>query len=364
MTAQKINKPNLSFWNEKKVLITGHTGFKGSWLALWLLQMNAKVYGISLDPESPKNLFDSLKIEKDINHIICDIRDKEKLDQYILESKPEIIFHLAAQPLVVKSYQEPIKTWEVNVIGTLNLLNSLTRHCRESFGIFITTDKVYQNNEWVYGYRENDRLGGYDPYSSSKAATELAISSWRSSFCNISDTNLSHFCFSSARAGNVIGGGDWAENRIIPDVVNSLEKNNMIILRNPNSTRPWQHVLEPLSGYLRLAEMLSFNKAKYSSSYNFGPYVNSNRTVKDLVDECLKYWDGKYENAKDINKLHEAGMLNLVIEKAVKELNWEPKWDFDTTIKKTICWYKKVFLREKSPLECSLDDLKAYLDDQ
>ncbi len=243
----------------------------------------------------------------------------------------------------------------------MNLLNSLTKYCRESIGIFITTDKVYQNNEWVYGYRENDRLGGYDPYSSSKAASELAISSWRSSFCNVHDSNSSHFSFSSARAGNVIGGGDWSENRIIPDVINSLEKQKTIILRNPNSTRPWQHVLEPLSGYLRLAERLRLEKKKYSCSYNFGPFINSNKTVKELVEECLKYWDGKYESANDVKKLHEAGILNLVIEKAIKELNWEPKWDFTETIKMTMSWYKKVFLGEKSALDCSLDDLKAYL---
>ena len=362
MNYQNSNNPNLEFWNGKKVLITGHTGFKGSWLALWLLQMNAKVYGISLPPESSKNLFDSLKIKQDLNHIICDIRDKEKLDKYIKEIKPEIVFHLAAQPLVVRSYKEPINTWEVNVIGTLNVLNSLTKYCKESIGIFITTDKVYKNKEWVYGYRENDRLGGYDPYSSSKAATELAISSWRSSFCNSKVINESHFSFASARAGNVIGGGDWSENRIIPDVINSLEKSNTIILRNPNSTRPWQHVLEPLSGYLKLAEKLSSNNNKFSDSYNFGPFINSNKTVKDLVEECLKHWNGKYENANNIDKPHEAGMLNLVIEKAIKELNWEPKWDFPETIKITMYWYKKVFSNEKSPLDCSLDDLKIYLD--
>ena len=223
MFKKKINNPNLSFWAGKKVLVTGHTGFKGSWLVLWLLQMGSKVNGISLKPESSKNLFDSLKIKDDINHIICDIREKEKLDKYIKDIKPEIVFHLAAQPLVVRSYQEPINTWEVNVIGTLNVLNSLTKYCKESIGIFITTDKVYQNKEWVYGYRENDRLGGYDPYSSSKAATELAISSGRSSFCNSKVLNESHFSFASARAGNLSEAG-LVENRIIPDVINSLEK--------------------------------------------------------------------------------------------------------------------------------------------
>ncbi len=359
----KLNyaKPNNNFWKGKKVLITGHNGFKGSWLSLWLLKMNALVSGISLDQESRRNLFNELNIEKDLNHILCDIRDKESLKRNIDQIKPDILFHLAAQPLVIDSYINPISTWETNVIGTLNLLDSITSLRNECIGIFITTDKVYKNNEWIYGYRENDQLGGHDPYSSSKAACEIAISSWRSSFLNPKKQN--RFFISSARAGNVIGGGDWAENRIIPDVVRALEKNEKILVRNPLSTRPWQHVLEPLSGYLLLAESLSRNNINFSTPFNFGPLVESNRSVQELVKECLEHWQGEFIIDNNANKLHEAGVLNLTIEKAIKELNWHPKWDFNITIKKTINWYKNVLESSKNPIDCSLSDLNDYLID-
>ena len=361
MPYQDRNNPNPNFWNRKRVLITGHTGFKGSWLTTWLLQMKANVYGISLPPSSSKNLFDSLKIKDEINHIICDIRNKEQLNKHINEIKPDIIFHLAAQPLVLESYINPISTWETNVIGTLNVLDSITSLRNECIGIFITTDKVYKNNEWIYGYRENDQLGGHDPYSSSKAACEIAISSWRSSFLNPRQQN--NFFISSARAGNVIGGGDWAENRIIPDVVRALEKKEKILVRNPLSTRPWQHVLEPLSGYLLLAESLSRNNINFSTAFNFGPLIESNRSVQELVKECLKNWQGEFILDNNANKPHEAGVLNLTIEKAIKELNWHPKWDFNMTIKKTINWYKNVFESSKTPIDCSLSDLNDYLID-
>ena len=361
MSDQYRKNPNPHFWNRKRVLITGHTGFKGSWLTTWLLQMKANVYGISLPPSSSKNLFDSLKIKNEINHIICDIRNKEQLNKHINEIKPDIIFHLAAQPLVIKSYLEPIQTWETNVIGTLNILNSITSLNNECIGVFITTDKVYKNNEWAYGYREIDPLGGHDPYSSSKASCEMAIASWRSSFLDPKQNNK--FFISSARAGNVIGGGDWSENRIIPDVIRALEKNKKISVRNPFSTRPWQHVLEPLSGYLILAEKLSQDHKAFSSSFNFGPFVESNRSVKDLVNECLKHWDGDFTIENNNDKPHEAGVLNLTIEKAIKELNWHPKWDFDTTIKKTISWYKDVFNSKGNPIDCTLKDLNDYLID-
>ena len=360
MNSRFFSKPNKSYWNGKKVLITGHTGFKGSWLSLWLLQMNAQVSGISLKPEDPNNLFDQLKIKKDLNHIICDIRDKDSLRKNIMSIKPEVIFHLAAQPLVVKSYIEPISTWETNVLGTLNVLNAMSSLENKCSGIFITTDKVYKNNEWMYGYRENDELGGHDPYSSSKAACELAISSWRSSFID-SKRNGSNLSIVSARAGNVIGGGDWAENRIIPDIIRSLIKNEKVLVRNPLSTRPWQHVIEPLSGYLILAEKINDEQNKFSSSFNFGPFTDSNRSVMDLVNESLKHWEGEYIIQDNPEKLHEAGVLNLSIEKAMKHLLWKPKWDFEETIKKTINWYKNVYQGNKNPTDCSLSDLNNYL---
>ena len=360
MNSRFFSKPNKSFWDGKKVLITGHTGFKGSWLSLWLLKMNAQVSGISLKPEDPNNLFDQLKIEKDLNHIICDIRDKDSLNKNITSIKPEVIFHLAAQPLVVKSYIKPISTWETNVMGTLNVLNAMSSLENKCTGIFITTDKVYKNNEWTYGYRENDELGGYDPYSSSKAACEIAISSWRSSFSNAKGYG-SNISIASTRAGNVIGGGDWAENRIIPDIIRSLKKNERILIRNPFSTRPWQHVIEPLSGYLLLAEKINNDQKKFSSSFNFGPFTDSNRSVKDLVNESLKHWEGEYFIQDNPEKLHEAGVLHLSIEKAMKYLLWKPKWDFEETIKKTINWYKNVYQENKNPTECSISDLNSYL---
>ncbi len=359
------NIPNKEFWEDKKVLVTGHTGFKGSWLCLWLLKMGAEVSGISLEPESPKNHFDSINIKKEINHIICDIRDKENLNNHLKQINPEIIFHLAAQPLVLKSYVKPVETWEVNVIGTINLLESIRKNKNECIAILITTDKVYKNKEWIHGYRENDTLGGYDPYSSSKAAAEIAIESWRSSFFNPEDKNSdkNFFAFSSARAGNVVGGGDWSKNRIIPDIVNALYEEKEIIIRNPLSTRPWQHVIEPLSGYLRLAEKLYSNPRKYSTSYNFGPHIKSNKTVQSLVEESLKEWSGKFKFSQEQKVPHEAKMLNLIIEKAIKELEWEPVWDFDKTIQKTIRWYKKVLIDGESALSCSLSDLDDYLND-
>tara|TARA_Y100000739_G_scaffold229735_1_gene245770 strand:- start:458 stop:1549 length:1092 start_codon:yes stop_codon:yes gene_type:complete len=357
------NKPDQNFWDGKKVLITGHTGFKGSWLALWLLKMNSKVNGISLDPIGSHNLFDQLKIKKDLNHIVCDIRDRSSLKNHFKEIKPDVVFHLAAQPLVVKSYKDPLQTWETNLMGTINVLDAIKSIKRECSGIFITTDKVYKNKEWVYGYRENDELGGHDPYSSSKAACELAISSWRSSFFNQIKTNDVLVSIASARAGNVIGGGDSADNRIIPDVIRSLKNNEKIKIRNPFSTRPWQHVLEPLSGYLILAENLKEKRSNLTTSFNFGPLLESNRTVKELVEECLKHWEGDYYIEKNLNEPHEAVSLHLTIEKSKKDLGWVPKWDFGKTIEKTVKWYKKVHSDNISPLECSLENLNEYLNE-
>ena len=363
MNFSEISKPNTSFWNGKKVLITGHTGFKGSWLTLWLLQMKSIVSGIGLKPEFSTNLFDELNIENDINHIICDIRNKEEVKKHIQKINPDIVFHLAAQPLVVESYKDPVGTWETNVMGTINILESIKLLNKNCTGVFITTDKVYKNNEWIYGYRENDELGGYDPYSSSKAACEIAISSWRSSFDNQTTNSKSNFSLASARAGNVIGGGDWSQNRIIPDVIKCLRNNEKIQIRNPKSTRPWQHVLEPLSGYLLLAEKLNEEKNKFSTSFNFGPFIESNRTVQDLVDECIKHWDGKYYFEKNVESPHEAGVLMLSIEKAIKYLNWKPKWDFAKSIEVTINWYKDVYEDNKSAIECSLNNLKEYINE-
>jgi len=363
MLEQIKENPEQSFWENKKVLITGHTGFKGSWLTLWLLKMGSKVCGISLEPQFEKNLFDSLNLKNNLVHNICDIRDKDKVKNIINNFKPDIVFHLAAQPLVLTSYEKPLETWEINVIGTINIMEAILSIDHKCGAVFITTDKVYKNNEWDYGYRENDKLGGIDPYSSSKAASELAINSWRESFCGSSDLKKSNIFIASARAGNVIGGGDWSSNRIIPDLVKSLSSNGKIIIRNPSSTRPWQHVIEPLAGYIILAEKLyKTENRQFSSPFNFGPDINSNRTVKELVEECFKYWDGEFLINNKENMPHEAGKLNLSIDKANHMLKWRPKLNFEKTVELTINWYKNFELNAKTAFDCCEYDLLLYQD--
>ena len=349
-----------NFWKNKRVLITGHNGFKGSWLSLWLLTMGAKVSGISLPTLYKPSLFDQLAIKDQLDHRILDIREKDKLSAAVKEINPDIVFHLAAQPLVLRSYKYPLETWETNVMGTIFLLEALRSLDKMCSAILITTDKVYRNDEWLFGYREDDPLGGFDPYSSSKAASELAIASWRSSFCG----NLSHqnenLLIATARAGNVIGGGDWSENRIVPDMIRSLQEKQRIVIRNPTSTRPWQHVLEPLSGYLLLGEKLTINGSEFATPFNFGPQLESNRTVLNLVEESLKHWPGKYIFTEQSQTLHEAGMLNLSIDKSFHKLKWQPKWDFPLTISRTIQWYKSIYENKANALECSLEDLSYY----
>lgn len=350
------------FWSGKKVLVTGHTGFKGSWLSLWLLKMGSQVSGISLAPENSQNLFDLLSLKKNINHFIFDIRNADLLDKTIKLIKPDIIFHLAAQPLVIKSYENPLLTWETNLIGSLNLMNSITSLDQECSAVFITTDKVYKNNEWNYGYRENDQLGGGDPYSASKAASELAVDSWRSSFCGNLAHQTKNLFLTTARSGNVIGGGDWSHNRLIPDIVRAIESDQEIIIRNPYSTRPWQHVLEPLFGYLLLAEKLSKNKGKLSTSFNFGPLVDSNKSVLNLVKECCLNWKFKYKIEENINVPYEAKMLHLVVDKAYHELGWKPKFSFSETVSLTMQWYKNLESKTKKPLEKCLENLDYFIE--
>ena len=351
-----------NFWKDKKVLITGHTGFKGTWLSLWLIKLGAKVMGYSLNPDENISLFNQLRMYEKCTHYVGDILDKELFNELVNEFSPDIVFHLAAQPLVGTSYEEPLKTWSTNVIGTINLLEILRELNKECVAVLITTDKVYQNKEWEYAYREEDPLGGYDPYSSSKAAAEIAISSWRSSFCGDLPHQTSKLFIASARAGNVIGGGDWTKSRIIPDLVEGLSKKQEVLIRNPLSTRPWQHVLEPLSGYIKLAKLISIekNNPNLTSSFNFGPELNSNQPVRKLVKNCLAYWDGIVKEEVCLNAPHEANFLNLSIDKSFHKLNWKPSWDFETTVERTINWYKNVLLLNKDPLLCCMDDLEAY----
>lgn len=360
---------NKNFWLNKRVLITGHTGFKGSWLLVWLNMLGADVYGLSLSPLDGKSLFVEITNEKVLSKdYFADIRDIEKLKRIMNEINPEIVFHLAAQPLVRESYKNPLETWSTNLLGSLNLLESLTIIKNNCAIIMVTTDKVYKNMEWDYGYRENDQLGGHDPYSASKAATEIAISSWRDSFCSINQKG-SHLAIASARSGNVIGGGDWAKDRIFPDVIRSLENDKKIFIRNPKSTRPWQHVLDPLAGYLILAEKLfqsnnQLNKDSnniYNSAFNFGPNISSNKTVEFLVYEIIKYWPGDIKkNNDDFNKFHEAEKLHLQIDKAFNLLNWKPIWNLEFSVKRTVEWYKKLRDNSYSSYSLCTEDIKYY----
>ena len=354
------------FWNLRRVLLTGHTGFKGSWLALWLSEMGASVSGVGLDPDTKPNLFHQLELSDRIDrHQIGDIRDIRLLEQLVNLVKPQIVFHLAAQPLVRQSYRDPLGTWSTNVQGCLNLLEALKQLEDPCAVVMVTTDKVYENLEWDYGYRECDRLGGSDPYSASKAAAELAIASWRKSFCGISPHQTPNLAIATARSGNVIGGGDWSDERIIPDAIRSLSAGRHILVRNPTATRPWQHVLEPLSGYIRLAEALAESQLmpnptnSFCDAYNFGPLLSSNRSVRDLVAHVLDHWEGGSHELSDDSTFHEAGRLQLQIDKANHPLGWQPRWSFETCVQRAISWYKNVH-EGQLPIDCCLNDLHAY----
>ena len=346
-----------SFWKNKKVLITGHTGFKGSWLSLILLNLESKVFGISLEPHNKPNLFNDLNLTREIGHNIVDIRNKTEILSLVRKINPDCVFHLAAQPLVREGYKSPVYTWETNLNGTINVLESLRLIEKKCSAVIVTTDKVYKEDDSIYGYRETDSLGGYDPYSSSKAAVELAVDSWRKSFLNFDNSKL---FLATARAGNVIGGGDWSIDRIIPDLIRGLELKKVIKIRNPYSTRPWQHVIEPLMGYIVLAEKLYLEGPKFTESFNFGPGLKSNRKVCELIEEVFNYWPGEILIQEKKEELHEANKLNLSNEKAYRKLNWEPKWNFEETVEKTINWYKNFYAGKKS-IECCLDDINCYL---
>ncbi|ENQ3108570.1 CDP-glucose 4,6-dehydratase [Bacillus cereus] len=329
-------------FHEKKVLITGHTGFKGSWLSIWLKELGATVIGYSLDPKSKKDNFILTNLQNDIIDIRGDIRDFNKLNKVFEEHKPEIVFHLAAQPLVKYSYDFPKETYDINVMGTMNILEAIRLHESTKVGIIVTSDKCYENSEWVWGYRENDPMGGYDLYSSSKGCCELLISSYRNSYFPEKNYDQHEKIVASVRAGNVIGGGDWSVDRIIPDCIRALESNHEIAIRNPNAIRPWQHVLEPLSGYLLLTEKILTEGVRFSGAWNFGPTLNNMVPVKKLVTSIVKIWghgDWVLPNEKQ-DEFHEATFLNLDISKAKFKLNWEPKWSLQQTLKHTVDWYK------------------------
>ncbi len=328
----------------KKVLVTGHTGFKGSWLTLWLKELGANVFGYALDPPTNPSLFELLDLEKEIDHEIGDIRDIDRLKKSLQRIKPDIIFHLAAQSIVGQSYENPLETVQVNALGTANLLEAVRQTGLALAMVLITSDKCYQNNEWHFGYRETDVLGGYDPYSASKAAAEIFIDSWRNSFFDPSKIKEHGVRVASTRAGNVIGGGDWGKN-LVPDCIRDLQNNTFITVRNPHSTRPWQHVLEPLSGYLQLGGKLldtsNENVAEFCEAFNFGPHVANNKTVKQVVEEIIEKWgSGSWKWISPENAKYESSLLNLSIDKAYHKLGWFPKWNFSETIAHTVEWYQ------------------------
>lgn len=351
----------------KTVFITGHTGFKGSWLSLWLSKLGAGVYGYSLPPDSsPDNYTESNVSDILSGEYISDIRDKNTLELTINEVKPDYIFHLAAQPLVRESYRCPVETFEINVIGSLNVLNSLHSLEKPCSVIMVTSDKCYENHSQVWGYREIDPMGGQDPYSASKAAAEIAISSYRESFFSPAEIDEHGIKIASVRAGNVIGGGDWAKDRIVPDAVKALSKGKPVQVRNPHAVRPWQHVLEPLSGYLLLAaEMYNKNKPELCSAWNFGPLNRDECQVSLLMDIFCEEWgeSSRWEHICLNNEPGEASVLRLSIDKAVHELKWQPQWDLRETVKRTVSYYRRYYHETPDSMaEACYADIGDYME--
>lgn len=334
--------PILDSFKGKKVFVTGHTGFKGSWLVAWLHLLGADVKGYALAAEHERGSYNIIGGDSLCDSIIADIRDEERLSAEINTFLPDFVFHLAAQPLVRLSYTKPTETFDVNVVGTANLLNAIRSIKKSCAVVIVTTDKVYENKEWPHPYREVDELGGYDPYSASKACTEIVVNSFRQSFYNLENLSEKGKFLATARAGNVIGGGDWSEDRIIPDIIRSLESGKTIPVRSPNAIRPWQHVLEPLYGYLSLAAGLIANPLKFSGAYNFGPYPNDFLPVLKLVEQSIKIWGaGGFETPDTTDQPHEAGILKLDISKAIDQLHWVPKLNSSQAIEWTMDWYKQ-----------------------
>jgi CDP-glucose 4,6-dehydratase len=329
------------FYKGKRVFLTGHTGFKGSWLLLWLRQLGAEVKGYALKPEQDNALYNLIGGNALCSSVIADIRDAEKLQAAIISFKPDYVFHLAAQPLVRLSYDKPAYTFETNVMGTANVLDAVRVLNYPCSVVIVTTDKVYENIEQAYRYKEEDKLGGYDPYSASKAACEIIVSSYRNSFFNTGDYGTHQKGIASARAGNVIGGGDRSKDRIIPDLISALEKSEPVVVRNPDAVRPWQHVLEPLSGYLLLGANLAGAPQQFSAAFNFGPDENDELTVREVVEKAIACWgSGSYTTPVLQNQPHEAGLLQLNSQKAKQLLHWQPKYSSAEAIEKTIDWYK------------------------
>lgn len=358
-------KSFLNIYKGKRVFVTGHTGFKGSWFVKILSMAGAEIVGYSLDPITNPNLYSVLEIENLCkNSIIADIRDRERLTKEIIDFQPNFIFHLAAQPIVLTSYEIPSETFDVNVVGTANVLEAVKKMNKpDTNTIIITTDKVYENLEKDYAYKEEDRLGGYDPYSASKAAAEIVVSSFRYSFFNPKDFENHRNKVVSVRAGNVIGGGDWALDRLVPDIARALSQNQPIMVRNPNSIRPWQHVIEPLMGYLYAGYLLS--EESFVDSINFGPMPNDTLSVDEMVRLALNIWgSGEYNCPKLENQPHEAGLLKLNIERALS-LGWKPKWNAQKALMRSLQWYSQYYKSSsnKELIDLTINQIQEYLND-
>jgi len=343
------------FWQGKRVFLTGHTGFKGSWLSMWLASLGVEVKGYALNPPTSPSLFNEAKVGSIIDSKIGDIRDKNKLHENMTAFNPDILIHMAAQPLVRYSYEAPVETYEVNVIGTVNVLE-VARSCPNLKAIVnITTDKCYENDERSEGYKENDPMGGHDPYSSSKGCAELVTSAYRRSFFQEQGVGLA-----SVRAGNVIGGGDWANDRLIPDILRSFEKNKPVVIRNPKAVRPWQHVLEPLSGYLILAQKLYKNREEYAESWNFGPNEEDVKPVDWILEKMIDKWPHSSWEVDNNSNHHEAGFLKLDITKTESKLDWNPVWNLSQALEKIIDWHK-AWINEKNMQAICLKEIDEYM---
>jgi len=344
-----------SFWHGKRVLLTGHTGFKGGWLSIWLASLGSQVRGYSLEPNSSPSLFNEANVGDLVDSQIGDIRDKDLLHASMAAFNPDIVIHMAAQSLVRYSYDEPVETYEVNVIGTVNVLEAVRTCSRVKAVVIITTDKCYENDERSFGYSENDPMGGYDPYSSSKGCAELVTSAYRRSF--LQERNV---CVATVRAGNVIGGGDWAANRLIPDILRSFEKDECVLIRNPDAVRPWQHVLEPLSGYLILAQKLYDGDINFAEGWNFGPNDQDAKPVSWILDKMIKHWSNASWMLDQESNSHEANVLKLDISKAQSKLRWYPTWNLEYTLEKIIKWHQAWQNQENMQEKC-LDEIKEYV---
>ena len=351
-----IGKVNPQFWKGKRVFVTGHTGFKGSWLSLWLQLMGAEVKGFSLTPPTQPALFDVAKVGDNMQTEIGDIRNLQQLSQSIRAFNPDVLLHLAAQPLVRLSYKEPVETYSTNVMGTVNVLEAARYTPNLKSVVIITTDKCYENHEWEWGYRENEPMGGHDPYSNSKGCAELVVSAYRRSFFYTDDTAA----VASARAGNVIGGGDWADDRLIPDILRAFEKQQSVIIRNPLSTRPWQHVLEPLSGYLVLAQRLWQEGKAFAEGWNFGPKDDDCQPVQWILDKMVHFWgDGAHYEIDKSEQPHEANFLKLDCSKAAMRLKWHPKWRLEQTLERIVHWHRAWLEGADMQVKC-LQEIEKY----